>query len=159
MARHSAVIKTSGAVVAIIFALAMYGAGVFALIDRMNFYYNSTVATGKVVDANKKSTSKTDRTFIYTTKRYDVSVISYKDSKKKEHRIEETGFFSKAPFAIGATVKVRVDKKDADIGVVDNFVNLFGYIVMFFLIGTVFLLVFIFVLKSKYKDKGKFQLQ
>lgn len=159
MARTKTPSKVSGMVVAIIFAVAMYGAAVFATMDRLEFVNHSKVTTGTVISTKSKTSSKVDRKFIYTTKSYEVSIIYYKDSKGKEHTIEETPFLSKAPFSVDEKVSVRYDTRDADIGVVDSFVNLYGYIVMFFAIATVFLLVFIFVLMSWRKDKKRMREQ
>ncbi len=155
MARTKTPSKASGMVVALIFAIVFFGAAVFATIDRMEFVNNSKVTTGTVISTKSKTSSKVDRKFIYTTKNYEVSIIYYKDSKGKEHTIEETPFLSKAPFSVDEKVQVRYDKRDADIGVVDSFVNVYGYLLMFFAIGLVFLLVFIFVLVSWLKDKKR----
>lgn len=134
----------TGRAITLVFALFFLAAAVYATVDRVNFKHSSVVTEGKVVSIITKDTSKLDRTFINITRTIEISVISYKDENGKEYRAEESPFFSKAPFPMGEMVKIRYDREFPEDGVVDSFVNLFGFVIMFYFIGIVFLLVSIY---------------
>jgi len=135
----------SGRAIALMFSLFFLLASVYATVDRISFMKNSVVTDGSVIGIVQKSTSKLDRTFIFVTRKIEVSVISYKAFDGQIYRIEENPYFSKAPYKMGEKVKVRYDKEFPSEGIVDNFTNLFGFVLMFYFVSFVFLFVYVYM--------------
>ena len=134
--------------VALVFTILCFAIAVYGTIERVNFIKHSTFTKGVVIRELSKTSSKTDRQFIFISNTYVVSVIKYADAKRNTHLLEETPFLSEAPFVIGETVDVRYDQRDPDIAVVDSFANLFGFLVLLYGCGSLFLLVFWYLWKN-----------
>lgn len=145
---------TSGIFVALAFTLLALGFAIYATIDRLAFVQNSIVTTGQVIRTEQRTSGKTDRNLIYVTKHYEISLIGYRDRTGKQHRIEESPFLSQAPLSVGTKVDVRYDKDNPDNAIVDDPVNLYGYIILLYAMAAVFFLVFLYAWRS-YRDSAR----